>query len=45
MTLGETNYVFGGGEVGPVTTRLYDALDGIQTGRLPDSYGWTTIVE
>lgn len=37
-------FVFGDGAVGPVTTRLFDELDGIQTGRLPDAYGWTTVV-
>ena len=36
---------FGNGEVGPLTTKLYDELDGIQTGRLPDPYGWTMVVE
>ena len=37
-------FVFGEGAVGPVTTMLFDELDGIQTGRLPDAYGWTTVV-
>lgn len=45
MNAGGINYVFGNGEVGPVTKKLYDALDGIQTGRLPDPYGWTTVVD
>jgi len=40
-----SHYVFGGGDVGSITARLFDELDGIQTGRLPDTYGWTTVVE
>ena len=28
-------------QIGPVTQRLYDALTGIQWGRLPDPHGWT----
>lgn len=41
----DRDFEFGGGAVGKVTTAIYDAIDGIQTGRLPDVYGWTTIVE
>jgi len=40
-----TSYPFGGGVVGKVTTAIYDVIDGIQTGRLPDVYGWTTVVD
>ena len=29
-----------GGEIGPLTQRLYDTLTGIQWGTLPDPYGW-----
>jgi len=29
------------GGAGPVTSRIYDTLTGIQSGRLPDPYGWT----
>jgi len=36
--------VFGLGEVGDMTRRLHDELDGIQTGLIPDDHGWTTIV-
>jgi branched-chain amino acid aminotransferase len=32
-------------ESGPVATHLFDQLTGIQTGRLPDPYGWTHMVE
>jgi len=38
-------HVFGGGEVGAVTRSLHDELDGIQTGRLPDTRGWTMPVD
>ena len=33
-----------GGEIGPVARLMYDTLTGIQTGRLPDEFGWTRIV-
>ena len=33
-----------GGKIGPVTRRLYDALTGIQYGKLPDEMGWTVNV-
>ncbi len=33
-----------GEEIGPVARRMYDTLTGIQSGRLPDPYGWTRIV-
>lgn len=33
-----------GGEIGPVSRRLYDNLTGIQWGRLPDPFGWVTFV-
>ena len=29
-----------GGEVGPVTDKVYDRLTGIQTGKQDDPYGW-----
>ncbi len=28
-------------EVGPISQMLYDTLTGIQTGKLPDEFGWT----
>ena len=28
------------GETGPLSLKLYDAITGIQLGRLPDAYGW-----
>lgn len=30
----------GDGGVGPITRELYDVLTGIQTGRIPDTFGW-----
>jgi branched-chain amino acid aminotransferase len=30
----------GTGGVGAITQKLYDTLTGIQTGKLPDSFGW-----
>jgi len=33
------------GEIGPVSQSLYDDITGIQSGRLPDPYGWTIKVE
>ena len=29
-----------GGNIGPIAQRLYDEITGIQTGRLPDKFGW-----
>jgi branched-chain amino acid aminotransferase len=34
----------GNGEMGELTTKLYDTLTGIQYGRLPDKHGWVDIV-
>ena len=33
-----------GGQVGSVTQKLYDTLTGIQTGKLPDQFGWIRFV-
>ena len=33
-------YEIGGGKIGPTAQRLYDALTGIQWGRLEDKFGW-----
>lgn len=41
-----TSYTYGDGKnAGPVTTRLYETLVGIQNGDLEDTFGWTTIVQ
>ena len=35
------DHVVNGGEVGPVSKHLYQALTDIQYGRSPDPFGWT----
>ncbi|HEX8618124.1 MAG TPA: branched-chain amino acid aminotransferase [Thermoanaerobaculia bacterium] len=35
----------GDGELGPVTKRLFDEIQGIQFGTIPDRFGWTSVVE
>ena len=36
----------GGGEIGPLSQKLYDTVTGIQTGKLPDPYGnWRVCVD
>ena len=37
--------VIGGGEIGPVSQKLYDTLTGIQWGKLKDDMGWTREVK
>ena len=40
------SYDFGSkDEAGPVTTKLYNTLRGIQYGEIPDSHGWCEILE
>lgn len=42
----DITYTFGDGEnPGPVTTKLYETLTGIQNGDIEDSFGWTKILE
>jgi branched-chain amino acid aminotransferase len=42
----EITYSFGDGvDPGPVTTRLYESLLGIQNGDMEDSFGWTKILD
>jgi branched-chain amino acid aminotransferase len=36
--------VIGGGQIGPLTQRLYDAIVGVQYGKDPDRHGWTVEV-
>ena len=33
-------FTIGDGGIGSITQRLYDTITGIQTGKLPDEYGW-----
>jgi branched-chain amino acid aminotransferase len=37
---GDRTITIGQGRVGELSQRLFDTLDGIQHGRLPDSFGW-----
>ncbi|NCB64083.1 MAG: branched-chain amino acid aminotransferase [Clostridia bacterium] len=41
MAWGSEKAVINGGEIGPLTQKLYDTLTGIQWGSVPDPYGWT----
>ena len=41
----DADFTFGKGETGPLTASIYEKIDGIQIGRLPDTYGWTTVVD
>lgn len=36
----EKNYIINGGGMGPLSSRLYDTLTGIQYGELDDPHGW-----
>lgn len=36
----DTTATIGSGGVGTLTQKLYDTLSGIQTGHIPDSFGW-----
>jgi branched-chain amino acid aminotransferase len=36
--------VINDGEIGPIAQDLYDKITGIQSGRLPDEFGWTVRV-
>ena len=37
--------VIGGGEIGPVSQKIYDTVTGIQLGKLDDPFGWRVTVE
>lgn len=39
------SYVYAGDEAGPVCTKLYKKLTGIQCGDEPDPYGWVTVLD
>lgn len=39
------DHLVGNGKMGKVTRMLYDTVTGIQSGRLPDTYGWRKIVK
>ncbi len=40
----DNDIIINGGEIGPVTKRLYDTLTGIQSGEIEDDMGWTVEV-
>jgi len=44
LKFSDKNIVIGDGGVGPLAQKLYDALYGIQTGKLPDDMDWTVEV-
>ncbi len=41
LKVGDVKMTINGGEIGPVSQRLYDTLTGIQWGKLTDEHGWT----
>ena len=45
LAYGDKLYEINGGKIGPVTQHLYDAVTGIQWGKLPDKLGWVVPVE
>ncbi len=45
IAYGGKDYGVCGGQIGPVTQKLYDTLVGIQWGQLEDKYGWTLKVK
>ena len=42
---GEDVMSINNGEIGPISQKLYDNMTGIQWGKLPDTMGWTVVVE
>ena len=44
LRVGENTIELCGGKIGALSQRLYDALTGIQWGRLPDAMEWTRVV-
>ena len=40
MKWNDRDVIVNGGQIGPITQRLYDELTGIQWGRIPDERGW-----
>jgi branched-chain amino acid aminotransferase len=42
---GGKDYTLGNGQVGPITTRIYQRLTDIQYGRSPDPYDWVRTIE
>ena len=42
LLIGDTHIKINGGQIGPVSQKLYDTLTGIQWGRIADTKGWIT---
>ncbi len=42
---GEKVIEINNGEIGPISQKLYDTLTGIQWGKLPDKFNWTTTLD
>ena len=45
LKVGDLIMTFNNGEIGKISQRLYDAMTGIQRGRLKDEFGWTVEVK
>ena len=45
LRFGDEVMEISGGAIGPLSQRLYDTVTGIQTGKLPDEFGWTVEVK
>ncbi len=45
LTYGDTAATVNGGQVGPLSQKLYDTITGIQYGKQNDPYGWIEVVE
>ena len=45
LAWGEQKVTINGGQIGPLTQKLYDTLTGIQWGTQPDPFGWIVPVE
>ena len=42
---GGKDYAVGGGKMGELSRHVYDELTGIQTGRVPDRFGWVVRIK
>ncbi|MDR0530489.1 MAG: branched-chain amino acid aminotransferase [Oscillospiraceae bacterium] len=45
LRCGDKPLIINGGEIGPLSRRLYDELTGIQWGKLADPFGWTKVID
>lgn len=44
LQYGEQTIKLNGGQIGPISQKLFDGLTGIQFGSIPDPYGWTVTI-